>query len=69
MQRTNSLEKTLMLGKTEGRRKGGQRMRWLDGITDWMDMNLSKLQELVIGREEWGAMAHRVTKSRTLLRN
>ena len=51
------------------RRREQQRMRWLDCITDWMDMNLSKLQELVIGREEWGAMAHRVTKSRTLLSN
>ena len=68
MQRTDSLEKTLMLGKMEGRRRRGQqRMRWLDGITDLMDMNLSKLQEIVKDRKTWHAAVHRVAKSRTQL--
>ena len=67
MRRADSLEKTLMLGKIEGRRRGRQRMRWLDGISDWMDMSLGELRDLVMDREAWRAVVHGITKSRTLL--
>ena len=70
MQRTDSFEKTLMLGKIEcRRRRGQQRIKWVDGITDWMDVSLSKLQELVMDRETCCAAVHRVSKSQTQLSN
>ena len=69
MQRTDSLEKTLMLGKIEGGRREQQRIRWLEGITDMMDMSLSRLRELVMDREAWHVVVHDVSKSQTRLSN
>ena len=69
MPRADSLEKTLMLGKIEGKRRGQKRMRWLEGVTDSMDMSLSKLREIVKNREDWHAAIHGVAKSQTRLSN